>query len=68
MTPPPETLLTDRLVLRRPSPGDAPAIYEYGRDPEKLGMSHEGVLRRWIMHPNVSPEPRDCHVYALARA
>ena len=177
MTTPPGTLVTDRLVLRRPSLGDAPAVYEYGRDPdvtrymtfpthqsradaesflaacgprwdagqeycwlialrdqgrvigaisarvrghatdigyvlarahwrqgyateasravvawaaecpetyrvwavcdvenaasahvlEKLGMSREGVLRRWIMHPNVSPAPRDCYVYALAR-
>jgi len=39
VTPPPETLLTDRLVLRRPSPGDAPAIYEYGRDPEVYALA-----------------------------
>jgi len=31
---------------------------------EKLGMSREGLLRRWIIHPNVSAEPRDCYVYA----
>lgn len=31
---------------------------------EKLGMSREGVLRRWIIHPNASAEPRDCYVYA----
>src|SRR5438874_1047675 len=30
----PETLLTDRLVLRRPAMSDAPAVYEYGRDPD----------------------------------
>ncbi|PYN54259.1 MAG: GNAT family N-acetyltransferase, partial [Candidatus Rokuibacteriota bacterium] len=34
---------------------------------EKLGMSREGVLRRWIIHPNISPEPRDCYVYAKVR-
>jgi len=34
MKPPPETIVTDRLVLRRPALTDAPAIYEYGRDPE----------------------------------
>jgi len=178
MKSPPETLVTDRLVLRRPTPTDAPAIYEYGRDPavtrylifrthnsvadaeaflgtcqarwesgeeycwlitlrtqnrtigsiacrvrghavdigyalgsaywhhgyateagraliawagdlpevyrvwavcdventasarvlEKLGMSREGVLRRWIIHPNISPEPRDCYVYAKVRS
>ncbi len=31
---------------------------------EKAGMTFEGTLHRWIMHPNVSPKPRDCHVYA----
>jgi RimJ/RimL family protein N-acetyltransferase len=34
---------------------------------EKLGMTREGVLRRWIVHPNVSATPRDCHVYARVR-
>src|ERR1700752_2137014 len=34
MMPPPDTLVTDRLVLRRPTLTDAPAVYEYGRDPE----------------------------------
>jgi ribosomal-protein-alanine N-acetyltransferase len=34
---------------------------------EKLGMSREGLLRRWLIHPNVSPEPRDCYVYARVR-
>jgi len=34
MKPPPDTLVTDRLVLRRPTLADAPAVYEYGRDPE----------------------------------
>jgi len=177
MKPPPDTLVTDRLVLRRPTLADAPAVYEYGRDSkvtrylifrthnsvadaeaflgtcqsrwesgeeycwlitlrtqnrtigsiacrvrghavdigyalgsaywhhgyateagqavvawasdlpgvyrvwafcdventasarvlEKLGMSREGVLRRWIIHPNISPEPRDCYVYAKVR-
>jgi RimJ/RimL family protein N-acetyltransferase len=178
MTPPPEILVTDRLVLRRPTPSDAPAVYEYGRDPdvtrylvfrthrslaeaevfldtcrsrwesgeeycwlitlrgqdrvigsiaarvrghsvdlgyaltsaqwhhgyateaggvvmawavnlsgvyrmwavcdventasarvlEKLGMVREGVLRKWMIHPNVSPSPRDCYVYAKVRS
>jgi RimJ/RimL family protein N-acetyltransferase len=177
MKPPPDTLMTDRLLLRRPTLTDAPAVYEYGRDPEvtrylifhthksladaegflgacrsrwesgeeycwlitlsgqhrvigsivcrvrgyavdigyalasahwrhgyateagravvawaadlpevhrvwavcdvenaasarvleKLGMSREGILRRWIIHPNISPEPRDCCVYARVR-
>jgi len=178
MKPPPDTLVTGRLVLRRSTLTDAPAVYEYGRDPEvtrylvfqthksvadaegflstcrsrwesgeeycwlitlsgqdrtsgsigcrvrghavdigyalasahwhhgyateagraviawaadlpevyrvwafcdventasarvleKLGMSREGVLRRWIIHPNISPEPRDCYVYAKVRS
>ena len=34
---------------------------------EKVGMIREGVLRRWIMHPNVSSEPRDCFVYSKVR-
>jgi [ribosomal protein S5]-alanine N-acetyltransferase len=35
---------------------------------EKAGLVHEGVLRRWLMHPNVSTEPRDCFSYALVRS
>jgi len=34
---------------------------------EKAGLVREGVLRRWIMHPNVSDEPRDCFSYAHVR-
>jgi [ribosomal protein S5]-alanine N-acetyltransferase len=34
---------------------------------EKSGMIREGVLRRWMLHPNVSPEPRDCFSHALTR-
>lgn len=34
---------------------------------EKAGLLREGVLRRWAVHPNLGPEPRDCVVYALAR-
>jgi RimJ/RimL family protein N-acetyltransferase len=31
---------------------------------EKAGMSFEGILRRYSIHPNISVEPRDCRVYA----
>jgi ribosomal-protein-alanine N-acetyltransferase len=31
---------------------------------EKIGMQREGILRRYIVHPNMSPEPRDCFVYS----
>ncbi len=34
---------------------------------EKVGMRREGVLRRWIIHPNISDEPRDAFCYAIAR-
>jgi [ribosomal protein S5]-alanine N-acetyltransferase len=34
---------------------------------EKAGMQREGILRRWILHPNISGEPRDCYCYAWAR-
>lgn len=34
---------------------------------EKAGMQREGILRRWIIHPNQSDEPRDCYCYALTR-
>jgi len=34
---------------------------------EKAGLEREGVLRRWIIHPNVGFEPRDCFSYAMVR-
>lgn len=34
---------------------------------EKVGMQREGILRRYIVHPNVSAEPKDCFVYAKVR-
>jgi RimJ/RimL family protein N-acetyltransferase len=34
---------------------------------EKAGLLREGLLRRWLMHPNVSEEPRDCWSYARVR-
>ncbi|HTV49236.1 MAG TPA: GNAT family N-acetyltransferase [Phycisphaerae bacterium] len=34
---------------------------------EKAGMQREGILRRWTIHPNISPEPRDCFVYSRTR-
>ena len=34
---------------------------------EKAGMQREGALRRYIVHPNVSSEPRDCFVYSKTR-
>jgi ribosomal-protein-alanine N-acetyltransferase len=33
----------------------------------KAGFAREGILRRWIIHPNISDEPRDCFSYARVR-
>jgi RimJ/RimL family protein N-acetyltransferase len=34
---------------------------------EKSGMQREGILRRESLHPNISPEPRDCYIYAVVK-
>ena len=34
---------------------------------EKAGLTREGLLRRWLVHPNISGEPRDCFIYARVR-
>lgn len=34
---------------------------------EKAGMTREGVLRRYTLHPNLSAEPRDSFLYARVR-
>jgi [ribosomal protein S5]-alanine N-acetyltransferase len=34
---------------------------------EKIGMHREGTLRRYIIHPAVSNEPRDCYLYAITK-
>jgi ribosomal-protein-alanine N-acetyltransferase len=34
---------------------------------ERAGMQREGILRRWIVHPNLDAEPRDCFCYALVK-
>lgn len=34
---------------------------------EKIGMSREGVLRRFVMHPNLGPQPRDVYCYSVTR-
>jgi RimJ/RimL family protein N-acetyltransferase len=31
---------------------------------EKVGMSFEGVLRKYALHPNIAEEPRDCLLYS----
>ena len=34
---------------------------------EKAGMLREGLLRRYVVHPNISPEPRDAFMYAIVK-
>ena len=34
---------------------------------EKIGMQREGLLRRYILHPNISEAPRDCWCYAKVK-
>ncbi len=34
---------------------------------EKMGMQREGVLRRFMIHPNVSDKPRDSYCYSLVK-
>ena len=34
---------------------------------EKAGMAREGLLRRYVVHPNISAEPRDAYLYAVVR-
>lgn len=34
---------------------------------EKSGFSREGRLERYTVHPNISPEPRACFMYAKFR-
>ena len=38
-----------------------------GRVLEKAGLQREGILRRFILHPNVSNEPRDAYCYAIVK-
>jgi [ribosomal protein S5]-alanine N-acetyltransferase len=35
---------------------------------ERVGMTREGILRRWLVHPNISDTPRDCLCYAIVKA
>ncbi len=57
---------------------DQPDIYRVGavcdienigsaRVLEKAKFTKEGCLSRWMIHPNRSPEPRDCYIYSRSR-
>ncbi len=34
---------------------------------EKAGMQCEGILRKYILHPNISDIPRDSYMYAITK-
>jgi len=34
---------------------------------EKVGMQCEGMLRKYIVHPNISNVPRDSYIYAIIK-
>ena len=34
---------------------------------EKVGMQCEGILRKYIIHPNISDIPRDSYMYAITK-
>jgi ribosomal-protein-alanine N-acetyltransferase len=34
---------------------------------EKVGMQCEGILRKYIIHPNISDVPRDSYIYAIIK-
>ena len=34
---------------------------------EKVDMEREGLLRRYVLHPNISDEPRDAYLYAIVK-
>ena len=34
---------------------------------EKASMVREGLLRRYVSHPNISDEPRDAYMYAIVK-
>jgi RimJ/RimL family protein N-acetyltransferase len=34
---------------------------------EKIGMQKEGILHRYVLHPNIESEPRDCYCYSKTK-
>jgi RimJ/RimL family protein N-acetyltransferase len=34
---------------------------------ERAGMQREGVLRRWVILPNLGEKPRDCYCYSVVK-
>jgi [ribosomal protein S5]-alanine N-acetyltransferase len=74
----PRQVDTPRLRLRGPVASDAAHIYRVHaacdveniasqRALEKASFVREGRLERFTVHPNISPEPRPCFMYAKCR-
>lgn len=34
---------------------------------EKAGMTREGILRKWMVFPNIDGNPRDCYCYSRVK-
>jgi RimJ/RimL family protein N-acetyltransferase len=34
---------------------------------QKAGFEREGLLRRWLIHPNLSDQPRDCYMFSKVK-
>jgi RimJ/RimL family protein N-acetyltransferase len=34
---------------------------------EKVGMHREGILRKWVVLPNLGTSPRDCYAYSIVK-
>jgi ribosomal-protein-alanine N-acetyltransferase len=61
-----------RVILSDPSMYRVEAFCDVenaasARTLEKAGMRREGMMRRYIIHPTLSNEPRDCYLYAVTR-
>jgi len=59
-------------ALRQPEIFRISAVCDVGniasaRVMEEAGLIRGGLLRRWLVHPNISDKPRDCFAYAKAR-
>ena len=59
-------------ALAQPTIYRAWAICDYenrasARVLEKIGMQREGLMRRGVLHPNLSDEPRECWLYARVK-
>jgi ribosomal-protein-alanine N-acetyltransferase len=61
-----EWALTRSSVFRVGAVCDAANIAS-ARVMEKAGLTREGLLRRWLVSPNISDEPRDFLIYARSR-